>query len=138
MTLNQEFLHIIVLFNSAIDTGRQNITSVLKRYKVNDMNYFSYLEDVAPKNLFEALQTEQLQTIAIVLVYIDRDLAANTLNMFPDDMKAQIAIKMAHIDELSEVAVKSIANILETKILPSGVKLGGVKAVAEILKRLKD
>ncbi len=102
------------------------------------MNYFSYLEDVAPKNLFEALQTEQLQTIAIVLVHIDRDLAADTLNMFPDDIKAQIAIKMAHIDDLHEVAVKSIANILETKILPSGVRLGGVKAVAEILKRLKD
>ncbi len=102
------------------------------------MNYFSYLDDVESKNLFEALRTEQLQTVAIVLIHIDRDLASDTLNMYTDESRAKIAIKMAQIDDLPEVVVKNIANILKSKILPRGVKLGGIKAVAEILKRLKD
>lgn len=102
------------------------------------MNYFNYLQNVAAKNLFEALQAEQLQTIAIVLVQIDRGLAADVLDMFPDDIKAQLAIKMTQIDSLPTGVVKNIANILKTKIQPSGVKLGGIKAAAEMLKRLKD
>jgi flagellar motor switch protein FliG len=102
------------------------------------MNYFNYLEDVTAKDLFEALQAEQLQTIAIVLLQIDRNLAADVLDMFSDDRKTQLAIKMTQIDSLPEVVVKNIANILKTKIQPSGVKLGGIKAVAEILKHFKD
>jgi len=102
------------------------------------MNFFNFLNSIEPKNLFKALETEQLQTIVIVLVHIDRDLAADVLNMFSDDMKAQIAIKMSQTDSVSEILIKNIAETLKNRILSSGVKLGGVKAVAEILKRLKD
>jgi flagellar motor switch protein FliG len=102
------------------------------------MNFFSYLNMIEPENLFNALQTEQLQTIAIVLVHIDKDLAADILNMFPADTRANIAIKMTAIDNLPEAVIKNIADILKNKIVPSAVKLGGVKAVAEILKRMKD
>ena len=117
--------------------------SIYLRIQENDcsgisMNFFSYLNIIEPKNLFNALQDEQLQTIAIVLVHIDKDLAADILNMFPDDIRATIAIKMTETDNLPEAILKNIADILKNKIVPSGVKLGGIKAVAEILKRMKD
>jgi flagellar motor switch protein FliG len=102
------------------------------------MNIFNFLNNVDANYLFTLLKEEQLQTIAIVLVNIDRDLAADVLGRFPEDTRAKIAIKMAQTDTLPEMVIKNIAESLKSRLAPNGVKLGGIKAVADMLKHLKD
>lgn len=100
------------------------------------MNYFTYLANVGAEQLFGAIHKEHSQTIAIVLVHVDADVAADVLNMFSDDMKADIAIRMSQLDTVPDMLIKSISGTLMGKIASKGVKLGGIKAVANILKLL--
>ena len=100
------------------------------------MNYFTYLTNVGVEQLFQAIHKEHSQTIAIVLVHVDADVAADVLNMFPTDAKADIAMRMAQLDSVPDMLIKSISDTLMGKINPKGVKLGGIKAVASMLKQL--
>ena len=100
------------------------------------MNYFTYLTNVGVEQLFQAIHKEHAQTIAIVLVHVDADVAADVLNMFSYDTKADIAIRMSQLDTVPDMLIKSISDTLMGKITSKGIKLGGIKAVADILKHL--
>lgn len=100
------------------------------------MKYFTYLANVGAEQLFEAICREHVQTIALVLVHVDADLAADVLNMFSDDMKADIAMRMSQLDTVPDMLIKNISDTLKGKITSKGIKLGGIKAVADILKHL--
>jgi len=73
------------------------------------MKYFTYLANVGVEQLFEAIYREYAKTIAIILVHIDADLAADVLNMFRDDMKADIAIRMSQLDSVPDIVIKSLS-----------------------------
>ena len=100
------------------------------------MNNFKYLANVGAEQLFEAIHKEHPQTVAIVLVHVDADVAADVLNMFSDDMKADIAMRMSQSDTVPDMVMKSISDTLIGKMASKGIKLGGIKAVADILKHL--
>ena len=101
------------------------------------MNYFTYLANVGVEQLFQAIHKEHAQTIAIILAHMDSDVAADVLNMFSNDMKADIAIRMSQLDSVPEMLIKSISDTLKGKVSSAkGIKLGGIKAVADILKYL--
>ena len=100
------------------------------------MNYFTYLVNVGGEQLFQAIHKEHAQTISIVLVHVDPDVAADVLNMFSDDIKADIAIRMSQLDTVPDMLIKNISDTLMGKITSKGIKLGGIKAVADILKHL--
>ena len=100
------------------------------------MNYFSYLTNVGVEQLFQAIHKEHAQTVAIVLAHVDADVAADVLNMFADDTKADIAMRMSQLDTLPDMLIKNISDTLIGKINSKGIKLGGIKAVADILKHL--
>lgn len=100
------------------------------------MNYFNYLSNVGVEQLFQVIHREHAQTIAIVLAHADSDTAADVLNMFPNDTKADIAIRMAELDTVPDMVIKNISDMLIGKITSKGIKLGGIKMVADILKHL--
>ena len=81
------------------------------------MNLFSYLNNIDAERLFDMLQDEHLQTIAVVLVHLDKDLAADILNRFPQKTRADIAMRMANSDSLPEMVLQNIANSLKNKIV---------------------
>lgn len=65
--------------------------------------------------------------------------AAETLSYFPDEMKAEISIRMANLGEISPQVVKRVSTVLENKLesLTSyKIEVGGLRAVAEIFNRL--
>jgi len=95
-----------------------------------------YLVNVGAEQLFVAIHKEHAQTIAIVLAHVDPDVAADVLNMFTDDIKADIAMRMTQLDTVPNMVIKSISDNLIEKIASKGMKLGGLKAVADILKHL--
>ena len=102
------------------------------------MNYFTYLANAGVEQLFQVIHKERAQTIAIVLAHIDADVAADVLNMFSDDDRADIAIRMSQLGSVPDMLVQSISQTLTRRLSSSakGIKLGGIKAVAEILKHL--
>ena len=88
------------------------------------------------EQLFQAIHKERAQTIAIILAHIDADVAADVLNMFSNDDRADIAMKMSQLDSVPDMIIKSISDTFIGKVASKGIKLGGIKAVANMLKHL--
>ncbi|MDE5602561.1 MAG: flagellar motor switch protein FliG [Helicobacter sp.] len=100
---------------------------------------FSYLSRVRPQQLSDFIIHEHPQTIALILAHMDATNAAETLNFFSDDLRAEIAIRMANLGDISPNVVKRVSTVLENKLesLTSyKVEVGGTRAVAEVFNRL--
>ncbi|GAD19496.1 flagellar motor switch protein FliG [Helicobacter fennelliae] len=101
---------------------------------------FAYLSKIRPQQLADFIINEHPQTIALILAHMDPSSAAETLEHFSDDnMKAEIAIRMANLGDISPNVVKRVSTVLENKLesLTSyKVEVGGPRAVAEMFNRL--
>lgn len=100
---------------------------------------FAYLGKIRPQQLADFIINEHPQTIALILAHMDPTNAAETLSYFTDDLRAEIAIRMANLGDISPNIVKRVSTVLENKLesLTSyKVEVGGPRAVAEVFNRL--
>ncbi|WP_104712439.1 flagellar motor switch protein FliG [Helicobacter cetorum] len=100
---------------------------------------FSYLSKIKPQQLADFIVNEHPQTIALILAHMEASNAAETLSYFPDEMKAEVSIRMANLGDISPQVVKRVSTVLENKLesLTSyKIEVGGLRAVAEIFNRL--
>ena len=100
---------------------------------------FAYLSKIRPQQLADFIINEHPQTIALILAHMDASGAAETLGYFADDLRAEVAIRMANLGDISPSVVKRVSAVLENKLesLTSyKVEVGGTRSVAEIFNRL--
>lgn len=100
---------------------------------------FSYLNQVKPQQLADFIAKEHPQTIALILAHMDSTSAAETLDFFSDELKSEVAIRIATLGDISPSVIKRVSTVLESKLesLTSyKVEVGGPRAVAEVLNRL--
>ncbi len=101
---------------------------------------FSSLEKVNPQQLSKFIQNEHPQTIALILAHLSASQAAELISSLPEEMRAEILIRMANLEEISPEIVKKIASVLDQKLEALGSysleEYGGVKAVAELFNRM--
>nr|4FQ0_C Chain C, Flagellar motor switch protein [Helicobacter pylori 26695]4FQ0_D Chain D, Flagellar motor switch protein [Helicobacter pylori 26695] len=77
---------------------------------------FAYLGKIKPQQLADFIINEHPQTIALILAHMEAPNAAETLSYFPDEMKAEISIRMANLGEISPQVVKRVSTVLENKL----------------------
>lgn len=102
---------------------------------------FAFLSKIKPQQLSDFIINEHPQTIALILAHMDASGAAETLNKFPDDLRAEVAMRMANLGDISPTIIKRVSTILENKLesLTSyKVEVGGPRAVADIFNRLSQ
>lgn len=100
---------------------------------------FEFLTKIEPKQLAKFIQNEHPQTIALILAHLDPSQAAESLAEFPEDLKAEVAIRIANLQDISPSVVKTLSKVLEERfesISSYNVEVGGVKSVAEIFNRM--
>ncbi|MFZ0241748.1 MAG: flagellar motor switch protein FliG [Desulfobacterales bacterium] len=94
---------------------------------------------LAPDQLFGLIKDEHPQTIAIVLVHLETAVASDILSKLPDDLKAEVAIRIAGLDKVSAGMVTEIncvfEEILKNKDTSVTHLTGGVERLAEILNQ---
>ncbi|GBE01171.1 flagellar motor switch protein FliG [bacterium BMS3Bbin06] len=97
---------------------------------------FDRLNGVDPKVIANFLAGEHPQTIAFTLSLLDPKSAAEILPLLPDDLKGDIAIRIANLERIPDDALKELEEVLKTQLNiteAQGRKVQGVKAVADIL-----
>lgn len=103
---------------------------------------FDSLQRADPQQVAKFIQGEHPQTIALVLSHLNTGSAAAMLMALPADIRADVARRMAHLDQISPEIVSKIAGILDGKLKTLGQfsreSYGGVAAVAEMLNRLES
>ncbi|RMG68590.1 MAG: flagellar motor switch protein FliG [Nitrospirae bacterium] len=92
-----------------------------------------------PELLASFLVTEHPQSIAIILALLDPKKSAKVLALLPDELKADVAIRISNLKMIPDDAVKEIENVLQTQFNitdTGGRKIEGPKAAAEILNNI--
>ncbi len=91
---------------------------------------------VDKNTLVNFLLAEHPQTIALIICLLEQNQAADVLSSLPEALKSDVAMRIATIDRIPESALEDVKEVISGQLEVSatrGKKLGGTKAVAEIL-----
>lgn len=121
--------------------GSEEAKKVLEKLSKSMQNTqnFSYLSKIKPQQLSDFIINEHPQTIALILAHMDATEAADTLQYFPDDLRSEVAMRMAKLGDISPSVIKRVSAVLESKLESLAtykVEVGGPRAVADIFNRL--
>lgn len=101
---------------------------------------FDALQKADPQQLAKFIHSEHPQTIALILSHLNPSQAAGLLFSLPSEMRADVALRMANLDQISPEIISKIAGIIGQKLKAIGElsreAYGGVRAVAEMFNRL--
>ncbi len=100
---------------------------------------FDFLTRIDPKQLAKFIQSEHPQTIALIMAHLDPSQAAESMAELPEDLKADVVMRIANLQDISPSVVKTMAKVLEERfesMSSYNVEVGGVKSVAEIFNRM--
>ncbi len=121
--------------------GEEEANKVLEKLSKSMQNTqnFAYLSKIKPQQLSNFITHEHPQTIALILAHMDATEAADTIQFFPDDLRSEVAIRMAKLGDISPSVIKRVSAVLESKLESLAsykVEVGGTRAVADIFNRL--
>jgi flagellar motor switch protein FliG len=105
-----------------------------------DAASFDALQKADPQQLANFIHNEHPQTIALILSHLGATQAANLLHSLPAELRADVAVRMANLDQISPEIISKIATVIGQKLKALGETsreaYGGVRAVAEMFNRL--
>ena len=121
------------------EAARKILDRLLKQLG-HDAANFDALQKADPQQLAKFIHNEHPQTIALVLGHLNPSQAAGLLFSLPPDLRADVALRMANLDQISPDIISKIASIIGQKLKALGEmsreSYGGVRAVAEMFNRL--
>lgn len=97
------------------------------------------LRDVDPKMLADFTKAEHPQTIALILVHLRTEQAAQMLEHFSPPLQCEITKRMATLKGVPYEFIDEVANTLEKEIITSATtdqRIGGARVMGEILNRM--
>lgn len=106
----------------------------------SEMASFDALQKADPQQVAKFIHNEHPQTIALVLSHLNPSQAAGLLVSLPPEMRSDVALRMANLDQISPEIISKIAGIIGSKLKALGEfsreAYGGVRAVSEMFNRL--
>ena len=123
--------------------GPEHATKLLDRLVKtlgSEIASFDTLQRADPQQLAKFIHNEHPQTIALILSHLNASQAAGLLTSLPPELRADVALRMASLDQISPDIISKIAAIVGEKLKALGEmsreSYGGVRAVAEMFNRL--
>lgn len=121
------------------DHAKRMLDRLMKQISSETLS-FDALQKTDPQQLAKFIQSEHPQTIALILSHLNSSQAAGLLSSIPAEMRSDVALRMASLDQISPEIVSKIAAVIGTKLKSLGElsreAYGGVHAVAEMCNRL--
>ncbi len=123
------------------DAARKLVDRLVKTLG-NDTAAFDALQKADPQQLAKFIHSEHPQTIAFILSHLSASQAAALLVSLPAQIRADVALRMAHLDQISPEIIHKIAAVIGQKLHALGEfsreSYGGVRAVSEMFNRLES
>jgi flagellar motor switch protein FliG len=95
-----------------------------------------------PEQLFDLIKDEHPQTIAIVMVHMGTETASDVMSRMPDELKTEVAVRIANLDRVSSGMVEEINCVFEEILKTKGTSVtrvtGGAARLAEILNQTDE
>jgi len=106
----------------------------------SELASFDTLQKADPQQLAKFIHNEHPQTIALILSHLNASQAAGLLVSLPAELRPDVALRMANLDQISPEIISKIASIIGQKLKALGEmsreSYGGVRAVSEMFNRL--
>lgn len=106
----------------------------------NKIKNLKAIQNIAPNQLIQLIKDEHPQTIALILVHLDPSVASDILSMLPEEIKSDVAFRIANLDKVISGMVEEIdkvfEEILSNKDQSATQEAGGVSRLAEILNSI--
>jgi len=121
--------------------GPDEAKKVLERLSktMQSSQNFAFLAKIKPQQLADFIMNEHPQTVALILAHMDPSAAAETLYIFPDELRAEVAMRMAKLGDITPAIIKRVSTVLESKLESLAsykVEVGGPRSVADVFNRL--
>ncbi len=98
---------------------------------------FTLARKTDPLQLLKTIVNEHPQTIALILCFLQSDKSAQIISGLPEDIKADVAYRIATMNKTSPKVIKQVEQILDKKlsnVLDGNFEsYGGIKTLVEIL-----
>ncbi len=95
------------------------------------------LQSIDPDQLVEMIKDEHPQTIAVIIVHLKSETGSVVLSKLPDELKIEVAMRIARLDKVLSGMVNEIDRVFEDfmkkKKRSATHKTGGVSHLAELL-----
>src|SRR5688572_17891781 len=118
--------------------GDEKASGIIDRIQVGRKSKgLDVLKWMEPRAIAEIIRLEHPQVLAIVVSYLDSDLAAKVLAELPDDVQTEVLMRIAQLDGVQPAALGKLDEMIEQQIAGKGgsmsANLGGPKTAASIL-----
>ena len=116
--------------------GADFAREILERVNTKVSSGFYILKNVAPQQIAPFISNEHPQTIALILSQLEPDQAAGILSHLSERIQAEVAYRIAAMENITPNVLKQIEESLEASlrdILGGNQDVGGPKVVADIL-----
>ncbi len=98
---------------------------------------FDFARKADPSQIFNFIQNEHVQTIALVLSYLQPDQSSAILSALPNDRQAEVAKRIALMESTSPEVISQVERILEQKLSSTVTQdytiTGGIESIVQIL-----
>lgn len=101
---------------------------------------FEFLKKADPAQVLSFIQDEHPQTIALILAYMPLGSAAAIIGRLPHDLRADVAARIASMDQTPPEVIRQVESVLEKKVSSivdqEMAQAGGPKALVDLLNRV--
>ena len=137
-----------VISEGGIDQARKALEAAFGADKANEVVSrvmqalqvlpFDFIKKTDPTQLLSFIQDEHPQTIALILAHLDAKQSAAIVSGLPQELRAEVARRIAIMDRTPPEVIREIERVLERKLSGAVVTqaftaAGGVKSLVEVL-----
>lgn len=127
--------------------GKEKTDRLIREMALPDdgADALSRLRGLDPQTLASLCGNEHPQTVALILVHLETNLAAEVLQVLPERLQGEVVARMCNIEGVNPEIITEIAEVLQDQIESMGIsegmsakdtEMGGVGLVAEVLNRI--
>ena len=100
------------------------------------------ISTLSAEEIYDLIKNEQPQTIAIILVHLNTNIASDVLARLPDEIKTEVAMRVVNLDKVTATIVDEVneilKDILKTRRNAISHVTGGIDRLAEILNQTDE
>ncbi|MDU5142134.1 MAG: flagellar motor switch protein FliG [Paenibacillus dendritiformis] len=118
--------------------GSQKAVDIINRLTATlQVRPFDFARKAEASQIFNFIQNENAQTIALVLSYLQTEQASTILSSLPQEKQAEVARRVALMDSTSPEVINQVERVLEQKLSSTVTQdytsAGGIESVVKIL-----
>lgn len=132
---NEEYLRKVLVGALGEDKAGNIIDRILMGHNAKGLESLKWMD---ARSIADMIRVEHPQIIAIILSYLDEDQSAEILQALPENMQADILIRVATLDGIQPSALNELDEMLEKQFSGNSdniksTGIGGIKTAASLL-----